>query len=259
VNLLALFATNAAVIVSGMLLLWLLSVAVRDASIVDIAWGTGFALIGILSACLGDGDGSRRVLVALLSAVWGLRLAIYLAWRNIGAGEDKRYAKMRASHGDRFWWVSLFTVFLLQGSLMLVIGAPLYTTTTSNAPLGILELVGGVVWATGVACETIADVQLARFKADPDNRGKVLDRGIWRYSRHPNYFGDCCVWWGLYLVAASTHWWTVFSPMVMTVFLLKISGVALLEKTIVHRRPAYRDYIERTSAFIPWPPSSKGG
>lgn len=248
------FVEIAGVIGAGMLALWALSVALRDASIVDIAWGAGFAVIGGCSAWLSAGTAERRWLAALLAVVWGLRLSGYLAWRNLGHGEDRRYAAMREAHGPRFWWVSLFTVFLLQGALMLVIGIPLMSIAGATRALGWLDIVGVALWLIGLACETIADLQLARFKANPANAGQVMDRGLWRYSRHPNYFGDCCVWWGIYLVAASSAWWTVFSPVIMTILLLRISGVALLERTIVERRPAYRDYIERTSAFLPWPP-----
>lgn len=245
---------NASLIGGGMLALWALSVAVRDASIVDIAWGAGFALIGGSSAWLSAGSDERRWLAALLSIVWGLRLSGYLAWRNLGHGEDRRYVAMRKTHGSRFWWVSLFTVFLLQGVLMLVIGMPLMRIAGATRPLGWLDVGGVALWLIGLAFETKGDLQLARFKADPANAGQVMDRGLWRYSRHPNYFGDCCVWWGIYLVAATSAWWTVFSPLIMTIFLLRISGVALLERTIAERRPAYRRYIERTSAFFPWPP-----
>jgi steroid 5-alpha reductase family enzyme len=245
----ALAAQNAAIVGAAMLCLWLLSLRLSDASIVDIAWGAGFALVAIASA-LGAG-GARRWLLAGLVGLWGLRLSAYLAWRNLGHGEDKRYAAMRAHHGARFWWVSLFSVFLFQGALVLVISLPVQAAPAPLAP-GWNEAVGVALFALGLSCECIADLQLARFKADPASAGQVMDRGLWRYSRHPNYFGDACVWWGLYLVSAA--WWTAFAPALMTFLLVRVSGVSLLERTIVDRRPGYRDYIARTSPFIPWPP-----
>ncbi len=249
-----LWITNAGLITAMMLTLWGVSLPLRNASIVDIAWGAGFAVIGATSAVLGEGLVERRWLGAVLACVWGLRLGGYLAWRNLGHGEDRRYQAMRRGHGRRFWWVSLFTVFLLQGALMLVIGLPLMTIAASSRPLDALAAAGVGLWLVGLVFESVADVQLARFKANPQSAGRVLDRGLWRYSRHPNYFGDFCVWWGIFVVAAPDALFAVVSPLLMTTFLLRVSGVALLERTIVERRPAYRSYIARTSAFFPWPP-----
>lgn len=242
-----------------MIALWLVSLWCRDASIVDMYWGAGFAIIGWLTAWLIGALSPRGILLLSLTSLWALRLSGYLIWRNAGAPEDARYQKMRRKHGARFPLVSLGTVFLLQGALMWWVSLPVQVgQITAGGSLGWLDGLGAAIWAVGVFFEAVGDWQLARFKADPRNEGEVMDQGLWRYTRHPNYFGDFCVWWGLYCVAASSpHGWaTVGSPLLMTVLLLKVSGVAMLEKDIADRRPGYRAYIERTSAFFPWPPKA---
>lgn len=241
-----------------MLALWLLSLALKNASIVDIFWGAGFAVIALATFALSDGYWPRKVLIISLAAIWGFRLASYIGWRNAGKGEDFRYQAMRKRHRDRFALVSLFTVFALQGLLMWVISLPLQFAQLSREPARLtwLDFLGALLWAIGLSFEAIGDWQLARFKADPANKGKVMDRGLWAYTRHPNYFGDALLWWGFFLVALATPrgWWTVISPLLMTTLLIKVSGVALLEKTLVKTRPEYRDYVRRTSAFFPLPP-----
>ncbi len=241
-----------------MVVTWTISVAIRDVSIVDIVWGLGFVVVAAVSLAVGDAPGPRRLLLAGLVGLWGIRLATYLAVRNLGHGEDRRYQKMRRHHGPWFWLISLGTVFALQGALMLVVSLPVSLSAAADGPeaLGPLAALGALVWVVGLVFEAGGDLQLARFKADPDNEGKVMDRGFWRYTRHPNYFGDFCVWWGVFLVAAETGpgRWGVIGPIVMTVFLLKVSGVAMLERDITERRPKYADYIARTSAFFPRPP-----
>jgi len=193
----------------------------------------------------------------ILASVWGLRLSGYITWRNRRRGEDRRYAAMRERHGPRFAVRSLFTVFLLQALLLWVIAFPLFAAVRgewAGAAAVPLAAAGSAIWLAGFLFESLGDLQLARFKRDPANRGRVLDRGLWRYTRHPNYFGDILVWWGLYLVAcARGGWWTAFAPALMTVFLARVSGVTLLEKQLVESRPGYRDYIRRTSALIPRP------
>jgi steroid 5-alpha reductase family enzyme len=244
----------------GMTLLWLLSVVQRNASIVDIAWGPGFAAVAIFAAIAGDGYGGRRMLVAILASVWGLRLGGYIFLRNRGHGEDPRYQAMRRHRGPSFWWFSLLQVFLLQGVLMWVIAMPLVWASTAAEPdrISWTDVAGAIVWAVGFGFEVVGDWQLARFKADPANRGKVMDRGLWRYTRHPNYFGDALLWWGMFIIAAGTSWglFTIISPIMMTVLLVRVSGVALLERTQVRAKPGYQDYIARTSAFVPWFPRS---
>lgn len=248
--------------ITAMVALWLVSLRLRDASIVDPFWGPGFVLVALVAFVFADGYGPRRVLVLALTAIWGVRLGAYLFARNRGKGEDFRYRAMRQRHGDRFPLVSLFTVFGLQGLLLWTVSLPVQIAQVPADPdrLTLLDGLGALLWAVGLAFESIGDLQLARFKADPANRGQVLDRGLWRYTRHPNYFGDAVLWWGLYLLAVAVGaWWTALGPALMTVLLVRVSGVALLEKDIADRRPAYRDYVRRTSAFVPLPPRGDGG
>jgi steroid 5-alpha reductase family enzyme len=249
---------SAAAIAALMLGTWIVSLAVRDASIVDIVWGLGFVIVAWVSFTVADGPTARRWVVVVLTTVWGLRLAGYLAWRNLGKGEDPRYRAMRRRHGARFGLVSLYLVFGLQGVLMWVVSLPVQAAQVPDAPSGlvVLDFVGIALWCVGMFFETVGDVQLARFKADPASKGQVMDRGLWRYTRHPNYFGDFCVWWGLYAVALATGdaWWAIAGPLVMSVLLLRVSGVTLLERHMETRRPGYADYVRRTSAFFPRPP-----
>lgn len=251
-------ATSAAAVAGLMTLLWLASLRLRDASIVDPFWGPGFALIAWVAWLLAEGYGPRQWLLTATATIWGLRLGGYLAWRNAGHGEDFRYGRMREHWGESFPWVSLFTVFGLQGVLMWLISLPLQLGQVADEParLGWLEAVGALLWFTGFVFEAVGDWQMARFKADPGNRGRVMDRGLWAWTRHPNYFGDALVWWGFGMVAAAAPAarWTLLSPALMTFLLLKVSGVALLEKDIAERRTGYRAYVARTSAFFPWPP-----
>jgi steroid 5-alpha reductase family enzyme len=195
---------------------------------------------------------------AIAVTVWGLRLSGYLAWRNHGAGEDFRYRAMRAKARASFPFVSLFTVFLLQAAILVVVALPLWAVQRAAVPaaIGPFDVAGIAVFLVGLAFETVGDLQMARFQADRSNRGTVLDRGLWRFTRHPNYFGDAVVWWGLFLPALSVAdaWWTAIGPILMTVLLMKVSGVALLEKTLAATKPAYRDYVRRTPSFFPGPP-----
>jgi steroid 5-alpha reductase family enzyme len=249
-------ALSAAALISAMVLLWLWSLALRNASIVDAFWGSAFVVAAWTAALASQGGGARRWLALALVSIWGLRLSLHLLRRNAGHGEDPRYVAMRRGHGARFWWVSLFTVFLLQAALAWVISLPVQLAVVAPAtPLGLLDAVAAGLWGVGLAFEAVGDWQLTRFRRDPASRGKVLDTGLWRYTRHPNYFGDACAWWGLGLlgVAAGAPW-TLVSPALMTFLLLRVSGVALLEKDIGARRPGYREYVERTSAFFPWFP-----
>ncbi len=250
---------TALLVAAAMAALWVVSVRLRDASIADVFWGIGFALVGWAAALLSPGVGGPRAALAVaLVTAWGARLGWHLARRSRGRGEDPRYAAMRRAHGARFWWVSLFTVFLLQGALLWVVSLPVQAAAARpSAALGALDLAGAALWLAGFLVEAIADRQLARFRADPASRGRVMDRGLWRLSRHPNYFGDALLWWGLGLLgAAAGAPWTLVGPLVMTFLLLKVSGVALLEKDIAERRPGYRAYVRRTSAFVPWFPRS---
>jgi steroid 5-alpha reductase family enzyme len=253
-------AVSAGALAALMLATWALSLALRDVSIVDVVWGLGFVLVAWIATATGDGDAGRRLLLAVLATAWGLRLAGYIGWRKLrDRREDPRYTEMRDRHGDRFWLVSLGLVFGLQGALVWVVSLPLQAASAQDDPLGWLDAVGVAFWVVGVFFEAVGDTQLARFKADPAHRGQVMDRGLWRYTRHPNYFGDFMVWWGLYLVALSTGgaWWTIVSPLVMTVLLTRVSGKDHLERSM-SRRPGYAEYVARTSGFVPLPPRGAG-
>jgi len=235
--------------------LWGAGTALRDASIVDPCWGAGFAVLAWQASARIDAPGPRAALLVALTTIWGLRLAGFLLWRNWGEGEDRRYAAMRSRHGRRFWIVSLGTVFGLQAALLWFISWPVQAGQLGRGDWTPWDAAGTALWAVGFLCEALGDWQLARFRADPRNAGRVLDRGLWRYTRHPNYFGDFCVWWGLYLIAVGGGaWFTAASPLLMSVLLLRVSGVTLLEKTIAARRPEYRAYAERTNAFFPGRP-----
>jgi steroid 5-alpha reductase family enzyme len=252
------YVLSALAIAAALFALWLLSLRLRDSSIVDIFWGAGFVIIAWVTRASATGASARSALLLALVTLWGLRLAAYLAYRNIGKGEDPRYVAMRARHGDKWPLRSLFIVFALQGALMWIISLPVQATLRSPLPeaLGPLDALGALLALAGVFFEGVGDLQLARFKRDPDNRGKVMDRGLWRYTRHPNYFGDFLVWWGLYALAlASGNPWTVIGPALMSFLLLRVSGVTLLEKSM-RKRPGYDEYVRRTSAFFPWPPRS---
>ena len=246
------------VILGLMVLLWLLSLAVRDTSIVDIFWGFGFVVAVWAGMLFSPAPPDlRRWLLSALVTIWGLRLSIHIGLRNIGKGEDFRYAKWRAENGKRWWWYSFFQTFLLQGFLMWLVSAPLTAVHLSSAgsfPIW-LDILAMLLWAYGFFFEAVGDAQLTAFKKNPANKGQLLRSGVWRYTRHPNYFGDAAQWWGFYLLAlAAGGWWSIFSPILMTFLLLRVSGVALLEKTLASEKPGYREYIETTSAFVPWFP-----
>lgn len=249
-------ATSIAVV---MFTAWLVSLAAKDASVVDIVWGLGFVVVAWTVRLTVDGVDARQDLLVALTTIWGLRLAGYLALRNLGHGEDRRYQAMRRKHGARFPIVSLVTVFALQGVIMFVVSLPVQLGQAADEPtsLGVLAWVGMALWAVGMFFEAVGDAQMRRFQADPANKGRVMDRGLWGWTRHPNYFGDSCVWFGIGLVAVETGVGGIVAlvgPVVMTYFLINISGKALLERTIGKRRPGYADYVARTSGFVPRPP-----
>jgi steroid 5-alpha reductase family enzyme len=246
------------IILGLMTLLWLVSLALKNSSIVDIFWGTGFVITTWAVFLLApEGFATRKLLLSILVTIWGLRLSIYILTRNRGKPEDFRYQVWRKAAGASWWWRSFFKVFFLQGVLMWVISAPLLAAQINPKPdqLTWLDVLAVVVWLVGFFFETVGDWQLARFKADPAHKGKVLRTGVWRYTRHPNYFGDATQWWAYYLIAlAAGGWWTIFSPLIMTILLLRVSGVSLLEKTLKVEKPGYKEYVETTSEFIPWFP-----
>jgi steroid 5-alpha reductase family enzyme len=258
-SILPLLGVNLGLVITAMVLLWVVSVRMHDVSVVDIGWGAAGALIALATFFLADGVLSRKILLTAMATIWGVRLALHIGVRKKGKGEDFRYAAMRAEFGESFPLRSLFTVFLFQAFLIWIITIPVQVGQLSGHPerLTWLDILGAGLWVVGYVVELIADRQLNSFLADPTNAGKVLDQGIWRYSRHPNYFGESLLWWGVFLVAAATPggWITIFSPIIMTFFLLKISGVPMLEKALADRREGYRDYMARTSVFFPWPPA----
>jgi steroid 5-alpha reductase family enzyme len=243
-----------------MTVLWIVSVRIKNASIVDPFWGVGFIVACMVYFLGTEGYEPRKILLMTLVAVWGMRLSIYLAWRNHGRGEDFRYQQFRKQYGEqRYWWVSFFQVFLLQGILMWLVSAPLLGAQFCHPAneLGLLDLLGVLAWSIGFIFETVGDKQLAAFKADPANKGRVLASGFWRYTRHPNYFGDAAVWWGYGLFClASGSYVPVLGSILMTALIIKVSGVAMLEKTLTVTKPEYREYVEKTSSFIPWFPKN---
>ena len=246
--------TASAAVLTFMVLGWLLSLRLNNVSIVDSMWSLMFLLAASGYMLAIDEVGPRGVVVLALVFAWAVRLSAYITWRNWGEGEDFRYRAIRANHQPGFAFKSLYIVFGLQGVLALIISLPLLAGIQGGAPLGVLDFLGVTLWLIGFVFEAGGDWQLARFRADPQNRGKVLNRGLWALTRHPNYFGDFCIWWGFFLIALSAGaWWTLISPLLMSFMLLKVSGVALLEKDIAHRRPEYARYVRETNAFFPGP------
>ncbi|HTX78338.1 MAG TPA: DUF1295 domain-containing protein [Longilinea sp.] len=245
------------VILIYMTILWIASLILKNSSIVDIFWGLGFAVINWFTFFFVSGDSvAPKLLLSAIVTFWGLRLSIHILTRNAGKPEDFRYAKWRQESGNNWWWQSFFRVFLLQGILMWIISVPLVAVQSSprNNNLNWLDGVALVLWLIGFFFEAVGDLQLARFRANPANKGQVLDTGVWQFTRHPNYFGDSAQWWGFYLIALSTGaWWTIFSPVLMTFLLIFVSGVALLEKSM-KQKPQYAVYMATTSPFIPWLP-----
>lgn len=248
-----------AVLLAAFTLVWLLSLRLRDASIVDPFWGPAFLLAALVYRWQGPEPTPRQLLVLTLLALWALRLGGYLLWRSWGEPEDRRYREIRERNTPGFWWKSLFLVFWLQAFLAWVVSMPhlVLQASPAPAPWTWTDGLGLALFSVGLLFEAVADLQLARFKRDPTNRGEVLDSGLWRYSRHPNYFGELCLWWGFwsFALAADAGGWTIVSPLLMSVLLLRVSGVTLTEKTIEERRPGYREYVRRTNAFFPWFPS----
>jgi len=242
--------------------IWLLSLKLRDASVIDPAWGPAFVLVALIAALVGSGAGTRRWLLLALTAIWGVRLGVHLTRRKLAEPEeDRRYAAMRTLHPGNFAVWSLTHVYLVQGVLVLIISLPIQVAAQRHSALSWAIVPGLALYALGICFEAVGDEQLRRFKADPRNRGLVMDRGLWRYTRHPNYFGDACVWWGLWLVVlqAGGTWWTFIGPAVISFFLVHVSGKKLLEGDMAERRPGYVDYVMRTSGFIPLPPHPQRG
>jgi steroid 5-alpha reductase family enzyme len=256
---------SAIAVVVMMLLTWLIALKVGRFDVVDSAWGLGFVVVAIVTFTWSSGawsaeggNDARRVLVLVLTAIWGIRLAVHIALRARGKGEDPRYAAMFAKSKYSPAVHALVFVYLTQAAVLWFISFPVQVAMYEPAGLGWIAGLGIAVWTVGFCFEAVGDRQLQRFRDDPSSAGQVMDRGLWRYTRHPNYFGDACVWWGLYLIAAQTvpGALTILSPAVMTFTLAKGTGKPLLERSMAKRRPGYTAYVERTSGFIPWPPKA---
>jgi steroid 5-alpha reductase family enzyme len=250
-----LWAGAAPAILLVAIIAWAVATRRRNAGLADVAWSLFFLAAVVSFAWQAQPLTHRGLAVVVLVAVWALRLAAHLARRNWSAPEDRRYAAIRARNEPGFAWKSVYLVFGFQAVLAWLICAPLAAAIASSSPLGAIDALGVALAGFGMSFEAIADAQLARFKACRANAGRVMDRGLWRYSRHPNYFGEAVTWWGFGLIAAGAGaWWTLYSPLAMTWLLLRVTGVTLLERGMASRRPGYADYVRRTSAFLPWPP-----
>ena len=252
---LALLLQNAAWVLGLMSVLWVVSVARRDAGIVDPWWSIAFLLV-TAHTVLSTGLTPAKALLLAMVAAWAVRLWLHLLLRSRGKPEDPRYAAFRRRYGpDRYWWISLFQVFLLQGSLVVIISAPLQLAAAARPPdpVTITRLAGLLLFSIGLGLEVVADAQLQAFRNDPARRGGVLDTGLWRLSRHPNYFGEAVLWWGFWLFAVEQPWGAVsiFAPLLMTFLLVRVSGAAMLDAHLAATKPGYGDYVRRTSTFIP--------
>jgi steroid 5-alpha reductase family enzyme len=253
-NLLELWLNALPALLVAAALTWVVSAVKRNVTIVDTLWSLLFVIAAAVYVASVEQPAQRAWLVLGLVGIWGLRLAAYLAWRNRGHEEDRRYQAIRRRNEPHFTLKSLWLIFGFQAVLAWIISLPLAGAIAGEAPLGPLDWLGLSLWAIGFYFEAVGDWQLARFKADRANAGQVMDRGLWRHTRHPNYFGDFCVWWGFYLVALSAGaWWSIVGPLIMSFLLLRFSGVRLLERDIGERRPAYAEYVRRTNAFFPGP------
>jgi len=253
-----LFFQASLVILTLVTLLWIWSVFIKNVSIIDIFWGFGFVVVNTFYVFMSGELNARKILILTLVSIWGLRLTIYLAQRNIGKGEDFRYQEFRKNYGPkRYWWFSFFQTFLLQGALIMLISLPLLgiSLSTNNGTLNVLDYIGIAVWLIGFTFEVGGDFQLARFKSNLNNKGKVLNTGFWKYTRHPNYFGDSAVWWAYAIFSISAgSYWQIIGSIIMTLLIINISGVSLLEKTLKQTKPQYGEYIQKTSSFFPWFP-----
>ena len=244
------------VIVAFFSLIWILSVFLKNASIVDIFWGLGFVLVNGFYFFTTPGFSTLKIITFVLVTLWGLRLSAHIFLRNLGKPEDYRYQEFRRNYGEkRYWWFSFFQVFLLQGTLVWLISAPLLAINYYSAEKTIwpIAVLGMLVWLVGFTFEAGGDWQLARFKANSTNKGKLLTAGFWKYTRHPNYFGDAAVWWGFAILSvASGCYLPVLSSVLMTWLIVKVSGVSMLERTMINTKPGFEDYLKSTSPFIPW-------
>tara|TARA_B100000029_G_C17543028_1_gene947403 strand:- start:609 stop:1379 length:771 start_codon:yes stop_codon:yes gene_type:complete len=236
--------------------LWLVSLSIRNVAIIDIFWSLTILAIGWVYVLESELFALRQLLVFVFLHLWSIRLAFYLGRRSWGQPEDKRYRAMRDARGSRFRWTSLFIVFWLQAGLAWLVSLPLLFVFQANGPLDWIDVVAATLFLIGLFFEVIGDWQMHRFRSDPNSVGQVCDVGLWRYTRHPNYFGEALLWWGFWFFALgrSAPPWSVLSPLLLTFMLLRVSGVRLLEQSLVKEKPSYRDYVRRTPAFVPWIP-----
>jgi steroid 5-alpha reductase family enzyme len=257
--------TNFAVLIILILLLWVVSVRISDVSFIDSFWAFGMVVMAALTFVEAhEGYGPRKALIASLTALWGLRLSLHLFTRWRKEGEDPRYKRIIGGLMEKKGWsfakASLLQVFLLQAPLLFIVCLPAQLGPISSEPasLGLLAWIGATFAIIGIGFESVGDWQLRQFRADPNSKGKVLDTGLWRYTRHPNYFGDCLTWWGIFLIAAETSIgrWSLPGPVLLTFLLVKWSGVPMLEYSLKKRRPGYEEYIRKTSSFFPLPPKA---
>ena len=252
------FLIALSVIVFLMVILWLISIPLKNVSIVDAFWGMGFVVVNATYFILEPHSYTRTIVVLALVSIWGIRLSAYLFKRNYGKEEDFRYQEFRRHYGvNRYWWVSFFQVFILQGSLIMIVSLPLFGIygETANNELNSIDYIALLCWCIGFLFESVGDYQLTKFKKNPANKGAILKTGLWRYTRHPNYFGDATVWFsfGLFSVASGGYWHFI-GALVMIYLIIKISGVAMLEKSLKKTKPGYKEYVESTNTFIPWFP-----
>ncbi len=257
-NNLPLFVGNLATITAILTFVWVISLIEGDSSIVDVFWGFGFVVLTWQSIFQGEQWSWHSITLASMVSLWGLRLTVYLGRRKLGKPEDYRYAAMRARYGAYFPVVSLFIVFLLQALLVWIVSLPIQVSLFGVQSWHATAFVGIALWCIGLMFEAVGDYQLASFKSDPRNAGRVMDRGLWRYTRHPNYFGDFLVWWGIFFMCVQPNyaWWIVVSPLLMSFLLIRVSGVRLLEGALRTRIAGYEEYVSKTSSFFPMPPSN---
>ena len=264
-NVALVLAVNAALLATGFLVLWRVAQRLGDVSFIDAAWALGMVGLALATFVQAGTADPRDVLLVGLCALWGLRLGLHLLTRWRRLGPDPRYVTLvgdvQRERGWSFGRASALFVFAPQALFLFLVCLPVQLGQLGEAPLGPVAMAGGALCLAGITFEAIGDAQLARFRADPANQGRVLDTGLWRYTRHPNYFGDACAWWGLYLLAcgAPLGVWALPGPLFLTWTLTRWSGAALLESRLKDSRPAYADYVARTSGFIPWPPRRRLG
>lgn len=253
---------NFALVVLLMTLLWGWAVAIKDVSFIDAFWAYGMVIVALATYFISGGDPARKLVLTGLTCLWGLRLGthLFIRWRK--SGEDPRYAKILGHAMDKKGWsfsrASFQMVFAMQAVLLFIVCLPVQLGQIATTPIGLgwLGWLGVIIALGGIAFETIGDAQLTRHRSNPAMAGQVLDTGLWRYTRHPNYFGDCCTWWGVWLVAAETGpgLWALPGPILLTWLLTRLSGVPMLERSLKKTRPGYADYVARTSGFCPLPP-----